>query len=141
MIISQHVADYLKISDSMAAFATLSAQYRTLTHLMGHKMLNRPSVFYVLESTHEVDDYPSQRISCPNSGTTVSDKIQLSTQVGGDWYTKLGIQPGEYAMANNLNYWQGNAIKYVTRYRDKGKRQDLEKAIDCIQKLIEAEYD
>jgi hypothetical protein len=63
----------------------------------------------------------------------------LSTQVGGDHYKKYAIQPIEYAMVNNLNYCQANAIKYVTRYRDKGGVEDLEKAIHNIQLLIEYE--
>ena len=63
----------------------------------------------------------------------------LDSQVGGGHYKKYRIQPVEYAMANNLNYCQANAIKYVTRYRDKGGVQDLEKAIHNIQILIELE--
>lgn len=62
------------------------------------------------------------------------------TQIGGDHYSKLAIQPVEYAMANSLNFLQGSVIKYVTRYKDKGGRQDLEKAMHCIQLLIEHEY-
>lgn len=69
-----------------------------------------------------------------------SDYGYRGSQVGGDHYSKLAIQPGEYALANNLNYWQSNVIKYVTRYRDKGGAQDLDKAIHCLQMLKEAEY-
>lgn len=64
----------------------------------------------------------------------------LDVQVGGGHYKKYPVQPVEYAMANNLNYCQANAIKYVTRYRDKGGREDLEKAIHNIQILIDLEY-
>ncbi len=64
----------------------------------------------------------------------------LNTQVGGNHYKGYKIQPIEYAMANNLNYCQANAIKYVTRYRDKGGKEDLLKAIHNIELLIELEY-
>lgn len=64
----------------------------------------------------------------------------FSTQVGGSHYTKLAIQPMEYSFKNKLDPCQHTAIKYITRFRDKGGRQDLEKAIDCIQMLIEMEY-
>lgn len=64
----------------------------------------------------------------------------LNTQVGGNHYKGYSIQPIEYAMANNLNYCQANAIKYVTRYRDKGGKEDLLKAIHNIELLIELEY-
>ena len=64
----------------------------------------------------------------------------LETQVGGDHYSKLAIQPVEYITANKLTYLQGNVIKYVTRYKDKGTPlQDLQKAQHYIQMLIELE--
>lgn len=40
-------------------------------------------------------------------------------------------------MANNLNYCQANAIKYITRYADKNGVEDLHKAIHNIEILIE----
>ena len=61
-------------------------------------------------------------------------------QVGGDHYSKQPIQPWEYSMANKLDPVQHTAIKYITRFRDKGGKQDLEKAIHSIQWLIEWEY-
>ena len=64
----------------------------------------------------------------------------LNSQVGGSHYKQYKIQPIEYAMANDLNYCQANAIKYVTRYRDKNGKQDLEKAIHNLQILMELEY-
>ncbi len=64
----------------------------------------------------------------------------LNTQVGGNHYKGYKIQPIEYAMANNLNYCQANAIKYTTRYRDKGGKEDLLKAIHNLELLIELEY-
>lgn len=63
----------------------------------------------------------------------------LNSQVGGSHYKKYRIQPVEYAMANNLNYCQANAIKYVTRYRDKHGVEDLRKAIHNLEILIELE--
>lgn len=65
----------------------------------------------------------------------------LSKQVGGDHYRKRGIQPVQYISANNLNFFEGNAVKYITRHRVKGGRQDLEKAIHYIELLIELEYE
>lgn len=60
----------------------------------------------------------------------------LNTQVGGDHYLKFAIMPMEYSMANNLNACQHTAIKYVTRYKDKGGIEDLRKAIHTIEMLI-----
>lgn len=63
----------------------------------------------------------------------------LETQIGGDHYKKLKIQPMEYSMANNLDACQHTAIKYITRFRDKGGIADLDKAIHCIEMLKEFE--
>lgn len=64
----------------------------------------------------------------------------LDTQIGGNHYKNLKIQPIEYIMANNLNYCQGNAIKYLTRYKDKNGLEDLKKAKHYIDILIQLEY-
>ena len=64
----------------------------------------------------------------------------LDTQIGGNHYKDLKIQPIEYIMANNLNYCQGNAIKYLTRYKDKNGLEDLKKAKHYIDILIQLEY-
>lgn len=63
----------------------------------------------------------------------------LETQVDGDHYKKLAIQPMEYSMANGLDACQHTIIKYVTRFRDKGGVRDLEKAAHVIDMLIEFE--
>jgi len=64
----------------------------------------------------------------------------MSTQIGGDHYTVMNIQPMEYSMANGLNACQHTIIKYVSRYKDKGTPlQDLTKAKHTIDMLIEIE--
>ena len=63
----------------------------------------------------------------------------LNTQVGGDHYKKLKIQPVEYIYANNIGYMEGNIIKYVTRWRDKNGVADLLKARHYIDLLLELE--
>ena len=63
----------------------------------------------------------------------------LTTQVGGDHYKGCGIQPVEYIHANNLDYLEGNVIKYMHRWRYKNgqnSKQDLEKARWYLNKLI-----
>lgn len=71
------------------------------------------------------------------SGTGVTSP--LNTQVAGDHYKKLKIQPVEYIHANNIGYFEGNVIKYVSRWRDKNGVTDLEKAKHYIELLIEME--
>jgi hypothetical protein len=63
----------------------------------------------------------------------------LSSQVGGNHYKNLVIQPVQYITANNIPYIEGNIIKYITRWRNKNGIQDLHKVIHYTQLLIEFE--
>lgn len=49
------------------------------------------------------------------------------------------IQPITYIMANNLGNCEGNVVKYITRWRDKGGIVDLQKAKRNIDFLINKE--
>ena len=63
----------------------------------------------------------------------------LDVQVAGDHYKKLAIQPVQYIHANGIGYFEGNVIKYVSRWRDKNGLADLEKAKHYLELLIELE--
>lgn len=63
----------------------------------------------------------------------------LAVQVAGDHYKRLKIQPVEYIHANNLGFFEGSVIKYITRWRDKGGVEDLKKAKHFIDLLLELE--
>lgn len=54
-----------------------------------------------------------------------------------DHYTQFVIQPAEFIAANDLDYFQGNVIKYVCRHKRKNGIQDLEKAQHYLEMLIE----
>lgn len=59
-------------------------------------------------------------------------------QVGGEHYMMGGdVQHWDFVTQNNLNYLEGCATKYVSRWKKKHGRQDLEKARHYVQKLIE----
>lgn len=73
-------------------------------------------------------------ISAPEDFTS-----PFTSQVGGNHYSKLAIQPIEYIYKNNIPFPEGSVIKYVTRWRDKGGIKDLEKAKHFIELLIELE--
>ncbi len=64
----------------------------------------------------------------------------LEIQEGGDHYKKLTIQPVEYIQANNLDFFQGNVVKYVTRHKDKRGAEDIRKAIHYLQMILELQY-
>ena len=60
-------------------------------------------------------------------------------QHGGTHYKDKAVQPWDYIISNNLGYLEGNVVKYVSRWRDKGGIQDLQKARHYLDKLIEVE--
>lgn len=63
----------------------------------------------------------------------------LTRQVAGGHYKELVIQPVQYIHANGIGYFEGNVIKYVSRWRAKGGIPDLEKARHYLDLLIELE--
>jgi hypothetical protein len=64
----------------------------------------------------------------------------LTAQVGGKHYKALAIQPAEYCQRNRMPYCESSVVRYVTRHREKNGREDIEKAIHCLQLLLEIEY-
>ena len=55
-------------------------------------------------------------------------------QIGGQHYKNLSIQPSEYIVRNNLDWFSGNVIKYITRW--KSKHDSLDKQLEDIDKAI-----
>lgn len=60
-------------------------------------------------------------------------------QHGGTHYEGKAIQPWDYIASNNIGFLDGNAIKYLSRWRERGGIEDLKKAEHYIDKLIEIE--
>lgn len=60
---------------------------------------------------------------------TNNDKIKPT-------YYGTGIDVIEFCLRNNLDFMQGNVIKYVTRYKEKNGKEDLLKAIEYIERII-----
>ena len=58
-------------------------------------------------------------------------------QVGGNHYKKYKIQPVEFIIKNNIGFVEGNIIKYLLRFKEKGGVQDLNKAKHYIELLID----
>jgi hypothetical protein len=61
------------------------------------------------------------------------------TQISGNHYKGKPLQVWDFVAANNLGYFEGNIVKYVSRWKDKGGVDDLRKAKHYIEKLIELE--
>lgn len=54
-------------------------------------------------------------------------------------YANNEIEPIDYIIANKLTYCEGNVVKYITRWRGKGGIEDLKKAKQYIDFIIEKE--
>ena len=50
-----------------------------------------------------------------------------------------GIEMWDYAHSHNLDFFEGNIVKYITRWKDKNGIEDLHKAKQYLDKLIELE--
>lgn len=79
-------------------------------------------------------------VAKPAVGTEpASPQKALDRQEGGDHYKGCAIQPVEFIHANGLGFFEGNVVKYVTRWRKKNGLADLRKAVHYLELLIELE--
>jgi len=62
----------------------------------------------------------------------------MNDSINPDYYRK-GIETTDYIQSHSMNYLEGNIIKYVTRYKDKGGVLDLKKAEWYLTRLIKQE--
>lgn len=64
----------------------------------------------------------------------MSDEV-MKKQVGGEHYKKHAIQPWDVIDEYNLNYYEGNALKYLLRHKA-NRIEDLKKAVHYLEKEI-----
>ena len=69
----------------------------------------------------------------------MSNKVFFK-QIGSKHYLKYKIQPSVFINENRILFAEGNAIKYICRHQDKGKKEDLLKAIHYIEMIINRDY-
>lgn len=67
-------------------------------------------------------------------------ELATEKQVGGNHYKQFKIQPFEFIQKNDLNFGQGNVVKYVCRYKYKNGIEDLKKAKHYLELLAQTEY-
>lgn len=65
----------------------------------------------------------------------------LDKQEGGSHYKGKGVQPWEIIESNDMGFFDGNALKYLMRHRDKNGAEDIKKAIHYLEAILEFEYD
>lgn len=70
---------------------------------------------------------------------TIGEKIQEKEKVNHPDHYNKGIETIDYIESWNMNFAQGNVVKYVSRYSMKGGLEDLKKAKWYLERLIEME--
>ena len=61
-------------------------------------------------------------------------------QIGGSHYKDCVIQPVDYIVKNNLDFLEGNVVKYITRHKLKGGVEDIKKVIHYAELILELKY-
>ena len=61
----------------------------------------------------------------------------LKKQIAGSHYRMFPIQPIEFIVKNNIPFIEGNIIKYICRWQEKGGVDDLDKVIHYVELLKE----
>ena len=68
-------------------------------------------------------------------------ETKLTEQIGGTHYSKYEYQTWDFIHQIGLDYFLGNALKYITRYPDKNGIEDIKKAVSYIDKYLDLNKD
>jgi len=61
----------------------------------------------------------------------------MEDKIKPNHYNKYKITPLEFILQNEIPFVEGNIIKYICRWKDKNGIEDLRKAKEYIESLIE----
>lgn len=53
---------------------------------------------------------------------------------------QMKISPAEYIAANDLDFFEGNVVKYISRHKEKDGAKDIRKIIDYCRMILEYDY-
>lgn len=68
------------------------------------------------------------------------EQTPTSQQVGGTHYSSMKIQPIDFIAVNKLGFMEGNVVKYVARHKTKNGAEDIRKAIQYLNFILQYEY-
>jgi len=89
----------------------------------------RPEPGTIVEQCKEYDPHPKEEKS-----KFMSDE-ERKEQVGGNHYASHRIQPWDIILDYKLDFWAGNAVKYILREK-KDRLEDLKKARHYLDECI-----
>lgn len=79
-------------------------------------------------------------LECTNTGYAKDMESKYDEVNNPSHYVDMAIPPSDFIYDNNLDFFTGNAIKYLCRASKKNGLQDLQKAIKYIEMRIKKEY-
>lgn len=96
---------------------------------------------------NKCENYSWTSLSCEKGNYAIDCSRRIESIIDIDkkdniipsYYHKGKVDTIEFSLDNNLNFIQGNIIKYVVRYKEKNGLEDLEKAMEYLKRLIEHE--
>ena len=105
----------------------------------------------LLDATKEKTKVESSRTSVERAharawffcsvGVTCDNFEYVCENAGMDsHYKDCAIQPVDYIVENNLDFLEGNVVKYITRHRTKGGIEDIKKVIHYAELILEKKY-
>ena len=106
---------------------------------LGYELYNSPENTLPLGNKDEVDDQENIRKIRIQNWKKNPLNIDRESVTEPKHYQDFEISPLEYIVKNELDFMEGNIIKYVSRYQFKGGVNDLLKAKTYLEKLINRE--
>ena len=91
-------------------------------------------------STESHEQYMARRRAEEEIITKEKSPNAINKQVGGSHYKDCKIMPIEYIYKNNLDFLEGNVVKYITRYKTKNGIEDIRKVIHYAELILEKKY-
>jgi hypothetical protein len=55
-------------------------------------------------------------------------------------YSEMKIEPVDFIISNNIDFCEGNVIKYVSRHKRKNGAEDIRKAIHYLKIILKSTY-
>ena len=106
---------------------------------VGYELYNSPENTLPLGKKDKEDDQENIRKIRIQNWKKNPLNIDRESVTEPKHYQDFEISPLEYIVKNELDFMEGNIIKYVSRYQFKGGVNDLLKAKTYLEKLIEKE--
>ena len=94
-------------------------------------------VYYIKDNEKCIFGYNKENFDELISDNKETNYIQTSTTAIDPKHYQLPIEPKDFIIKNELGFCEGNVIKYICRYKQKNGVEDLKKAKQYIDFLID----